>query len=144
MMGKFVRERNSQKWGSLDSHEEMYIMTLADMDVPLYEPLKKEIVSRLKNLNNFTAKNPSGQYYQAIVNWYAKRHIKHRHVTIKSEEIVETPSLLNILYLLVEKYSMENEGVLLMTPVYNYYDRISKYLKRKVIESRLYDEKIGN
>lgn len=52
--------------------------------------------------------------------------------------------MLNILYLLVEKYSKENEGVLLMTPVYNYYDRISKYLKRKVVESRLYDEKIGN
>ena len=57
---------------------------------------------------------------------------------------METPSLLNILYLLVEKYSKENDGVLLMTPVYNYYDRFSKYLKRKVFESRLYDERIGN
>lgn len=41
---KFARERNSQKWGGLDSHEERYILTLADMDVPLYVPLKKEIV----------------------------------------------------------------------------------------------------
>ena len=65
-------------------------------------------------------------------------------MSITKEEIVETPSLLNILYLLVERYSKENDGVLLMTPVYNYYDRFSKYLKRKVFESRLYDERIGN
>lgn len=73
---KFVRERNSQKWAGFDTYEDRYIMTLADMDLPLYELLKKEIVARLQNLNNFTTKNPPEQFYQAIINWYAKRHIK--------------------------------------------------------------------
>lgn len=80
---KFVRERNSQKWGGFDSHEERFIMTLADMDIPLYEPLKKEIVARLQNINNFTAKYPPEQFYQAIINWYSRRHIKHSQASIK-------------------------------------------------------------
>lgn len=37
------------------------------MDIPLHEPLKKSIVSRISMTNNFTYKNPSEEYYKAII-----------------------------------------------------------------------------
>lgn len=46
---------------------------------------------------------------------------------------MESPSLLNIIYLLIERLTLPEEKVLLLTPIYNMYDRITKYLKRETI-----------
>jgi len=40
--------------------------------------------------------------------------------------------------------ALPEDGILLLTPVYNYYDKISKFLKRRVFESKLQREINGN
>lgn len=79
-MTYFVREANSQKWAGQGKDEDNFTLTMADMDLPLYEPLKKKIVERIAAINNFTYKNPSEEYYQAIIDWYRQRHIKNSKI----------------------------------------------------------------
>ena len=57
---------------------------------------------------------------------------------------METPSLLNIIYLLIDRMTSPEDGILLLAPVYNYYDKISKFLKRRGFESKLQREINGN
>jgi hypothetical protein len=35
-MAKFVRQLDSQKWGNFTRDPDTHVMTLADMDLPLY------------------------------------------------------------------------------------------------------------
>lgn len=55
-----------------------------------------------------------------------------------------SPSVLNAIYLLIQEYTKPGEGVLLFTPVFFNYVKIVQYLKRKVVETRLFNDKIGN
>lgn len=103
------------------------------MDIPLYEPLRKSITSRISMTNNFTYKNPSEEYYKGIISWYKRRHIKDEKIDISKESIADSPSVLNLIYLLIQDLTKEGEGVLLMTPVFYNYVKIIKYLKREVI-----------
>lgn len=52
--------------------------------------------------------------------------------------------MLNGIYLLVKEYTKPGDGVLLFTPIYYHYFKIAHELKRKVIESRLFSDKVGN
>ncbi len=67
-MKKFVRENNSAKWQNHSNDE--FVMTIAELDLPISTTLKKSIVSRLEMMNNFTYKNRSEQYFQSIIRWY--------------------------------------------------------------------------
>jgi|JI10StandDraft_1071094.scaffolds.fasta_scaffold2921288_1 bifunctional pyridoxal-dependent enzyme with beta-cystathionase and maltose regulon repressor activities len=60
-MTKFVRESNSIKYTG--HNQDDLVLTIADMDLPLYPPIKKAIISKLQITNNFTYKLPSKQYY---------------------------------------------------------------------------------
>lgn len=83
--------------------------------------------------NNFTYKNPSEEYYKGIISWYKQRHLKDEKMDISKESIVDAPSVLNLIYLLIQDLTKEGEGVLLMTPVFYNYVKIVKYLKRQVV-----------
>jgi bifunctional pyridoxal-dependent enzyme with beta-cystathionase and maltose regulon repressor activities len=50
------------------------VMTIADMDLPIFHPIKKAILKQLEMTNNFTYKERSKQYFEAIINWYKERH----------------------------------------------------------------------
>jgi bifunctional pyridoxal-dependent enzyme with beta-cystathionase and maltose regulon repressor activities len=132
-MSNFVRQLDSQKWGNTGYGDDKFVLTIADMDIPLYEPLKKSIIARISVLNNFTYKDPSEEYYKAVIEWYRRRHIKDAKTEVSKEDIVDSPSLLNSIYLLLQTLTQEGDGVLLMTPVFYNYVKIIKYLKRKVI-----------
>jgi bifunctional pyridoxal-dependent enzyme with beta-cystathionase and maltose regulon repressor activities len=77
------------------------VLTIADMDIPIYEPLKRSIVSRISMQNNFTYKNPSDEYYKGLIEWYRRRHIKDPKIEILKEDILDSPSIINLIYLLI-------------------------------------------
>lgn len=88
--------------------------------------------------NNFTYKNASKESLKAIIDWYHRHHLTTKGRDITPELIVESPSLINIIYILIDRLTLPKDKVLLLTPVYNYYERITKYLGRQVVESRLH------
>lgn len=60
-MSKFVREGTSQKWQG-HGKEDM-VLTIADMDLPIFPSIKKAILKQLEMTNNFTYKVRSKQYF---------------------------------------------------------------------------------
>lgn len=60
-MTKFVRESNSSKYSGHGQDD--LVLTIADMDLPIYPPLKRAIANKLQITNNFTYKLPSKQYF---------------------------------------------------------------------------------
>lgn len=120
-MQKFVKETNSLKWSSKAITNEEFVMTIADMDFGLPNNFKQAIINKILSTNNFTYKNIPKQYYEAIIKWYSSRHLLSSQVKIEPHEIVETPSILNIIYLTIQHYAKEGDGVLITTPIFAYY-----------------------
>lgn len=52
-MSNFIRKINSKKW---KQHKAEYIFTIADMDVPLHPPFKKEFLLKVEEMNGLTYK----------------------------------------------------------------------------------------
>ena len=52
--------------------------------------------------------------------------------------------MLNAINLLVQEYTKPGEGVLIFTPVFYNYVKIVQFLKRKVVETRLFNDRVGN
>jgi bifunctional pyridoxal-dependent enzyme with beta-cystathionase and maltose regulon repressor activities len=124
-MSSSVRQLDSQKWGDSTYRNNTFILTIANMDIPLYEPLRKSITSRISMINNITYKNFSDEYYKGVISWYKRRHIKDEKINISKEY-----QQLNLIYLLIQNLTNESDGVLIMTLVCYHYVKIIKYLNQ--------------
>jgi bifunctional pyridoxal-dependent enzyme with beta-cystathionase and maltose regulon repressor activities len=98
-MQGFVRENHSLKWHKHSSED--YPLTFADMDLPLDPALKAALIGKLQLTNNFTYKVRPKQYFEAIVRWYSQRHLREGAPSLKAEHILESPSVINMLYIAI-------------------------------------------
>jgi len=103
------------------------------MDFALPNHFKQAIINKISLTNNFTYKSLPKQYYDAIINWYSHRHIRSPMIKIDPQDIVEAPSILNIIYLTIQHFTKEGDRVLINTPVFAYYRKIILELKRRPV-----------
>jgi bifunctional pyridoxal-dependent enzyme with beta-cystathionase and maltose regulon repressor activities len=66
-MDRFVKDVDSQKWRGNHHSQDYFVMTIADMDLPLFPAFREAILNKLSLTNNFTYKYPSQQYYNSII-----------------------------------------------------------------------------
>ena len=52
-MSNFIREINSKKW---KQHNAEYILSIADMDIPIHQPFRNKFLQKIENMNNLTYK----------------------------------------------------------------------------------------
>ena len=95
-----------------------------------------EIIDGLKkylDLSILGYTQATDKYYKAVCNWMEKRH----DWKIKKEWIVEFSGVVPALYTIVRALTKEEDGVLIMTPVYKPFYKAIEDNKRKVIKSQL-------
>lgn len=127
----------SSKWNLMqklkrDVSDGIVPFSVADMEFKtppqIVEGLKKYIDSSVFGYTEATE-----EYYEAVCNWMEKRH----NWKIKKEWITEFSGVVPALFTIVRALTKEDDGVLLMTPVYYpFYNAIEKN-KRKVIKNEL-------
>lgn len=106
--------------------------SVADMEFKNAPQIAEGIYEYLKN-NIMGYTNATDSYYDAVISWWKRRH----DWEIKKEWIVEYPGIVPALYHFVKLFTKENEGVILMTPVYYpFYNAVRKG-GRKIVESQL-------
>ncbi|OOM81446.1 MalY/PatB family protein [Clostridium sp. BL-8] len=95
-----------------------------------------EIIDGLKkylDLSILGYTQATDKYYKAVCNWMEKRH----DWKIKKEWIVEFSGVVPALYTIVRALTKEEDGVLIMTPVYYPFYKAIEDNKRKVVKSQL-------
>lgn len=106
--------------------------SVADMEFKsppqISEGLKKYIDSSILGYTVATE-----EYYKAVCSWMERRH----NWNIDKEWILEFPGVVPALYTIVRALTKEDDGVLVMTPVYYPFYKAIESNKRKLIKNKL-------
>lgn len=102
---------NSVKW---DIHPDVIPLWVADMDFQVLPELKEALSKRVdEGIFGYTLVPES--YYQAIINWFDRRH----HWHIDRSWILYTSGVIPAMAAALKAFTLPGEKVLIQTPVYN-------------------------
>lgn len=127
----------SSKWNLMQKYnsnvsDDIVPFSVADMEFK--NP--PEIIEGLKNYMDssiFGYTEATDDYYKAVCNWMERRH----NWKIKKEWTTEFAGVVPALYTIVKALTKEEDGVILMTPVYYPFYKAIEANNRKVVESEL-------
>jgi cystathionine beta-lyase len=102
---------NSVKW---DIHPDVIPLWVADMDFQVL-PEIKEALSRRVEQGIFGYTEVPESYYEAIINWFDRRH----HWHIDRSWILYTSGVIPAMAAALKAFTLPGEKVLIQTPVYN-------------------------
>lgn len=125
----------SFKWDMTDAlygQSDMLPLWVADMDFPSPKCVIDAVTARAKQGVYGYACLPD-DYLPAICDWFAARH----SFAIQPEWIVPTPSVVPAVNFLVQEFTHEGEGVIIMPPVYYPFANAIKNNGREMIENPL-------
>lgn len=130
------RNTNSYKW-DLVKKEGVIPMWVADMDFPtapaIIEALQKRVAHGI-----FGYTLVPDTYYEAIINWFSRRH----QWQIEQSWILYTSGVVPALSSTLKAITMPGEKVLVQTPVYNCFFSSIQNNGCKIIENEL--KRVGN
>lgn len=102
---------NSVKW---DIHPNVIPLWVADMDFQVLPELKEALSKRVdEGIFGYTLVPES--YYEAIINWFDRRH----HWHIDRSWILYTSGVIPAMAAALKAFTLPGEKVLIQTPVYN-------------------------
>lgn len=107
------RHTNSYKWDSA-TDEDILPLWVADMDFRTAPPVVEALQKRVEHGIFGYTKVPSA-YYEAITNWFARRH----GWQIDKDWIIYTSGVVPALSAIIKALTKPGDRVLVQTPVYN-------------------------
>lgn len=107
------RHTNSYKWDSA-TDEDVLPLWVADMDFRTAPPVVEALQKRVEHGIFGYTKVPSA-YYEAITNWFARRH----GWQIDKDWIIYTSGVVPALSAIIKALTKPSDRVLVQTPVYN-------------------------
>ncbi|NMM63371.1 pyridoxal phosphate-dependent aminotransferase [Clostridium sp. P21] len=122
---------NSSKWDGLKrkfGRSDLLSMWVADMEFKTPQPVIDALAKRIEHGVFGYAEVPDS-YYEALDQWMRDHH----SYSIKREWVRFTPGIIPALYWFVNMFTKENDGVIVMTPVYYPFLNCVKDTNRKLI-----------
>jgi len=133
------RNTHSTKWDMMEAlygvpAEDGISMWVADTDFQAPEHVLKRL-HELADHGVFGYSNIDGDYRKAIQWWMENRH----GWQIDTDMIFTTTGLCNAVALCLDTYTQPGDGVVLFTPVYHAFARVTRTAGREVVECPLVD-----
>jgi len=131
------RGTNSYKWDFKpdvegDAPDNLIPMWVADMDFKSPAEVLKALEERVKHgIFGYTFR--PHEYYESIIDWYAKRH----GINIPRDWIVHIPGVVPGIALTLRLFTSKNDGIIIQPPVYWPFFDVIKENSRKVVENPL-------
>ena len=113
-------------------NKELIPLWVADMDFEAAPAIREALQKRVEH-GVFGYAIVHDSYYDAVVNWYARRHQWH----IQREWIQYTTGVVPAISAAIKALTMPGERVLIMTPVYNCFFSSIRNNGCEVLESKL-------
>ncbi|MFD0960590.1 MalY/PatB family protein [Paenibacillus chungangensis] len=110
------KNTRSYKWdqvGPLFGDKDILPLWVADMDFPS-PPAVQEVLRKRVDLQAYGYAIRTEGYFQAIVDWFQRRH----GWSIRTDWITDSPSVVTSLSLAVEQFTAPGDSVVIQTPVY--------------------------
>ena len=123
---------SSVKWDVKDNELPMWV---ADMDF-LPTPEIQEAVIKAAKENGYGYTYPTDEFYEAYQSWWKNRH----HVNIHKEWMIFATGVVAALDSMLRVLTKENDGIMLLTPVYHTFYKVITNNKRRVVASKLIND----
>ncbi|NDJ27119.1 cystathionine beta-lyase [Campylobacter sp. MIT 12-8780] len=120
---------NSLKWNVKENELALWV---ADMDFKAPKALRKALLARVKN-GVFGYEVIPQAFYESFIKWWQRRH----GVSFKKEHCLFVSGVVPALSSLIRSFSKENEGILVLSPVYGVFFSSIINNGRKAIECEL-------
>ena len=120
---------SSIKW---DVKENELPMWVADMDFMVAPEIQEAICNAAKD-NSYGYTYPTKEFFEAYQYWWNKRH----KVDIPTDWMIFASGVVSALDSMIRVLTKENDGVMLLTPVYHTFFNVIKNNKRVVVTSDL-------
>ena len=120
---------SSIKW---DVKENELPMWVADMDFVAIPEIQEAIINATKD-GAFGYTYPTEEFFKAYQYWWSKRH----HIEIPTSWMIFASGVVSALDSIIRTLTKENDGVLLLTPVYHAFFNIIRNNHRTVVTSTL-------
>ena len=120
---------SSIKW---DVKENELPMWVADMDFMVIPEIQDAIIKSTQD-GAFGYTYPTKEFFDAYQYWWKKRH----HVEIPTSWMIFASGVVSALDSIIRTLTKEDDGVLLLTPVYHTFFNVIKNNHRKVVTSTL-------
>ena len=118
--------------GATTLNSELIPLWVADMDFEAAPAIRKALQKRVEH-GVFGYAIVQDSYYDAVINWYERRHQWH----IEREWIQYTTGVVPAISAVIKALTMPGERVLIMTPVYNCFFSSIRNNGCEVLESKL-------
>ena len=129
---------NSFKWSAKNLDYEkgkIYPMWVADMEFSVSPAIKRRIIERLDE-NVYGYEMLSDHYYEAVKYWLKNRH----SCKVEKENIMYCSSTMCGLSIVLQTFTLQEDEILLMPPVYGNFYKAVCGCGRKVVESPLMEK----
>ena len=123
---------SSIKWDVKDNELPMWV---ADMDFVAIPEIQEAIINATKE-GAFGYTYPTEEYFKAYQYWWNKRH----HLEIPTSWMIFASGVVSALDSIVRSLTKENDGILLLTPVYHAFFNIINNNRRTVVTSTLLEK----
>lgn len=131
----------SRKWDGLSQYfgaSDILPFWVADMDFQAPLEVREEFRSYIEK-GIFGYVMPSPSFYEAIVNWFTKRH----QWNISGEWIVYSPGVLAGISMTLDAFTSSGVSIVIQTPVYPPFAAIVKSFGRNLLENPLIEKESG-
>lgn len=105
---------------------------VADMDFRCPPPVVEAVAQRAQR-GVFGYCMPTDSYYEAVINWFARRYGR----AIQRDWIVLTPGVVPALNLLIQTFTQPGDKVLIQRPVYHPFTHAIENNEREVVSNSL-------
>ena len=122
----------SIKWDVKDNELPMWV---ADMDFVAIPEIQEAIINATKD-GAFGYTYPTEDFFKAYQYWWKKRH----HIEIPTSWMIFASGVVSALDSIVRSLTKENDGILLLTPVYHAFFNIINNNHRTVVTSTLLEK----
>jgi cysteine-S-conjugate beta-lyase len=125
------QETGSAKW-DVSNNPALLPMWVADIDFRTAQPIIDALHHRVAHGIFGYTKVPD-TYYDAVINWFSRRHNYH----IEREWILYTTGVVPALSAIIKALTKPGEGVIIQTPAYNCFFSSIRNMERRLVQSPL-------
>ncbi len=133
------KDTDSVKWDGMTENfgtNELLPMWVADMEFKGPEAMQQAMIKRVEH-GAFGYSIVPDSYYEAFFNWQAERY----QVNLEREWIRFSPGVVSSFFWMVNAFTAEQEGVIVLAPVYYPFYHSINDTNRRLVTSGLINEK---
>ncbi len=127
-----LTKSNPKTLESLFGRTDISPMWVADMDFAIAKPIQKALIKRITD-SGFAYEYKPESFFKAQKDWYKKQY----QLDLIRERILFSPTITTTIAVIIERFTLEGDGIITQPPVFMEFRDVIRKTKRKIVKNAL-------